>query len=65
MFQACEVKIAKTAAHSALRIEPGEKPEEQVTGEFYRKPKIGTDCRTSSNGMRTSAARRLLAASVA
>ena len=31
MFQACEVKIAKIAAHSAPRIEPGKSPRKKVT----------------------------------
>ena len=48
MFQACEVKIAKTAAHSAPRIEPGKSPRKKVTVND-RKPKIGTDCRTSGS----------------
>lgn len=63
MFRACEVKMAKMAAHSA---ENGarKQPEKKVTVK-ERKPRIGTDWRTSRMGMRTSSARRLLAASVA
>ena len=64
MFQAWLVKIAKIAAHSAPSIEPGNSPRKNVTVKD-RKPRIGTDCKTSSSGMRTISARRLLAARVA
>jgi hypothetical protein len=58
------VNIAKTAAHSAPKIEPGKRPRKKVTVK-ERKPRIGTDCRTSRIGIRTISARRLFAASVA
>ncbi len=64
MFQAWLVKIAKMAAISAPRTLPGNRLRKNVTVKD-RKPRIGTDCRTSSNGISTTSARRLLAASVA
>src|SRR5258707_11964423 len=44
MFQACEVKIAKIAAHSTPRRLPGKSAMKPVTV-IERKPRIGTDCR--------------------
>ena len=64
MFQAWLVKMAKIAASSAPRVLPGKRPRKKVTVKD-RKPRIGTDCRTSSTGISTISARRLLAASVA
>ena len=64
MFQAWLVKIAKIAAPSAPRVEPGNSPRKNVTVK-ERKPRIGTDCNTSSSGISTISARRLLAAMVA
>ena len=61
MFQAWLVKIAKIAAHSAPSVEPGNSAEEKSHREG-QKPRIGTDCSTSSSGTRTRSARRLLAA---
>ena len=64
MFQAWLVKIAKTAASSAPIVLPGKRSRKKVTVK-ERKPRIGTDCRMSSTGIRIISARRLLAASVA
>ena len=64
MFQAWLVKMAKIAASSAPSVLPGKRPRKKVTVN-ERKPRIGTDCRMSSSGMRIISARRLLAASVA
>src|SRR5262249_28376098 len=46
MFQACEVKIAKIAAHSTPSSRPGNSAIKPVTV-IDRKPRIGTDCRMS------------------
>ena len=64
MFQAWLVKMAKIAAHSAPITLPGKRPRKKVTVND-RKPRIGTDCRTSRIGINTVSARRLLAANVA
>ncbi len=64
MFQAWLVKIAKIAASSAPSVLPGKRPRKNVTVK-ERKPRIGTDWSTSSTGISTISARRLLAASVA
>ena len=64
MFQAWLVKIAKTAARSAPSVLPGKRPRKNVTVN-ERNPKIGTDCRMSSSGIRIISARLLLAAIVA
>src|SRR5260221_3290428 len=64
MFQACEVKIAKMAAHSYPSSLPGKSAMKPVTV-IDRKPRIGTDWRMSSTGMSSFSARRLLAASAA
>jgi hypothetical protein len=64
MFQACEVKIAKIAAHSTPRSRPGKSAINPVTV-IDRKPRIGTDCRISSTGIRIFSAVRLFAASAA
>src|SRR5207247_10663989 len=49
MFQACEVKIAKIAAHSTPGSRPVNSAMRPVTA-IDRKPRIGTDCRTSDPG---------------
>ena len=64
MFQAWLVKMAKIAASSAPSVLPGKRPRKNVTVND-RKPRTGTDCSTSSTGISTISARRLLAASVA
>ena len=64
IFHACDVKIAKIDAHSSPRIEPGNRAMKNVIV-IVRKPRIGTDCKMSSSGIRTTRARRLLAAAVA
>src|SRR6516164_3641602 len=50
MFQACEVKIAKIAAHSYPRRLFGKSAMNPVTV-IERKPRIGTDWRISRTGM--------------
>ncbi len=64
MFQAWLVKIANTQASSAPNTWPGKRFRKKTTVKV-RKPRIGTDCRMSSSGIRTISARRLLAASAA
>ena len=64
MFQACEVKIAKIAAHSTPSSRPGNNAMNPVTVSD-RNPRIGTDCRMSSVGIRIFSACRLFAASAA
>ena len=64
MFQAWLVKIAKMAASSAPIVLPGKRLRKKVTVN-ERKPRIGTDWRMSSTGIRIISARRLLAARVA
>ena len=49
MFQAWLVKMAKMQASSAPNIRPGERLKNQTTV-TEMKPRIGTDCRISSNG---------------
>src|SRR5581483_11263285 len=44
MFQACEVKIAKIAAHSTPSRRPGNSAIKPVTV-IDKKPRMGTDCR--------------------
>src|SRR5207302_11065677 len=43
MFQACDVNIAKIAAHSTPRSRPGNSAMKPITV-IDRKPRIGTDC---------------------
>src|SRR3954447_22658413 len=50
MFQACEVKIAKIAAHSTPSSRPGNNAMKPVTV-IDKNPRIGTDWRMSSTGM--------------
>jgi hypothetical protein len=64
MFQACEVNIANIDAHSKPRADPGNSAMKPVIV-IDRKPRIGTDCRMSSSGIKTFSARRSLAAAVA
>ena len=52
MFQAWLVKMAKIAANSAPSTRPGAS-DMKKTIVIERKPRIGTDCRMSSSGMRT------------
>src|SRR5215469_7980713 len=59
MFHACEVKIAKIAAHSTPSRRPGNSAIKPVTV-IDRNPRIGTDCRTSRAGIRIFSAARLL-----
>jgi hypothetical protein len=58
------VKIAKIDAHSKPSSEPGNSAMKPVTV-IDRKPRIGTDCSTSSSGINTFSARRSRAAAVA
>ncbi|MNM92229.1 hypothetical protein D3C81_1045540 [compost metagenome] len=64
MFHACEVKMAKIAAHSTPAILPGNSAIKPVTV-IDRKPSTGIDCRMSSAGTSTFSAVRLLDASAA
>jgi hypothetical protein len=64
MFQACEVKIAKIAAHSTPSRLPGNSAMKPVTV-IDRKPRMGIDWRMSSIGTSTFSAARTLAASTA
>ena len=64
MFQACEVKMAKMAAHSTPSRLPGKSAMKPVTV-IDRKPSTGMDCSTSSSGTSTRSATRYLAASTA
>ena len=64
MFHAWLVKIAKIAASSSPSTRPGNRFMKNTTVKV-RNPRIGTDCRMSSIGIRISAARRLFAAAVA
>ncbi len=64
MFQAWLVNTAKIAASSRPRTRPGNSDMKNTTVN-ERKPRIGTDCRMSSTGIRISPARRLFAAQVA
>jgi hypothetical protein len=64
MFHACEVKIAKMAAHSTPSRLPGKSAMKGAI-EIAWNPRIGTDCRTSSSGISTFSAVRFFAATVA
>src|ERR1700733_2534646 len=64
MFHAWLVKIAKIAASSSPSTRPGNRFMKNTTVND-RNPRIGTDWRMSSIGIRISAARRLFAAAVA
>ncbi len=64
MFQACEVKMAKIAAHSTPSRLPGNSAMKPVIV-IDRKPRIGTDCSRSSTGISSFSACRLFAASAA
>ena len=64
MFQACDVKIAKMAAHSTPSRLPGNSAMKPVTV-IDRKPRIGIDCRMSSIGTITRSAARYFAAMAA
>src|SRR5215831_4304371 len=59
MFQAWLVKIAKIAAHSTPKRLPGKRAMKPVTV-IERNPTIGTDCRTSTAGIRSYPDWRLL-----
>jgi hypothetical protein len=61
MFHAWEVKMANTAASSGPSRLPGNSLRKPTTV-MERKPRIGTDCRMSSSGIRMRPARSLLAA---
>src|SRR5664279_2011714 len=50
IFQACEVKMAKMAAHSTPSKLPGNSAMKPVT-EIERNPSTGIDCSTSSAGI--------------
>ena len=63
-FHACEVKIAKIDAHSTPSWLCGNRAIQKVTV-TDRKPRMGTDCSTSSSGMSTLDRRRERAAAVA
>jgi len=60
MFQACEVKMAKIAAHSTPNRLQGKSAMNPVTV-IDRNPRIGIDCRMSSSGIITRSAARYLA----
>ncbi len=64
MFHACEVKIAKIAAHSTPTRLPGNRAMKPVTV-IDRKPSTGMDCRISSAGTITFSAVRFLEAMAA
>ncbi len=64
MFQACEVKMAKIAAHSTPNRLPGNSAMKPVTV-IARKPRMGMDCRMSSSGTSTFSAARQRDAAVA
>ena len=64
MFQACDVKMAKIAAHSTPSRLPGKRAMKPVTV-IERKPRIGIDCRMSSSGTITRSAVLYFAATVA
>ena len=61
MFHACDVKMAKMAANSNPSSDPGNKAMNAATV-IDKKPRIGTDCKMSSAGIRIFSARRLRAA---
>ena len=56
MFQACEVNIAKIRCTLEARADPGNSAMKPVIV-IDRKPRIGTDCRMSSSGIKTFSAR--------
>ncbi len=62
MFHAWLVKMAKIAASSSPSTRPGNRLMKNTVVND-RKPRIGTDCSTSSSGTITRPARRLRAAS--
>ena len=64
MFHACDVKMAKIAAHSTPIRLPGKRAMKPVTV-IDRKPRMGIDCRMSSIGTSTRSAARYFAASTA
>ncbi len=64
MFQACEVKMAKMAAHSTPSRLPGNSAIKPVTV-MDRKPRMGMDCNTSNSGTRNFSAARYLVANTA
>jgi hypothetical protein len=64
MFQAWLVNMAKIATNSAPSTLPGAS-DMKNTVVTEMKPRIGTDCKTSSMGTRSLPARSLLAAQVA
>src|SRR5438874_1955949 len=64
MFQACDVKIVKIAAHSTPISLIGNRPMKKVMVKA-RNTSTGIDWAMSSIGMMTDAALRLLAANVA
>ena len=64
MFHACEVKIAKIAAHSTPSRLPGNSKMNGATAIAWN-PRIGIDCKMSSSGTRTFSAARYFAASTA
>ncbi len=64
MFQACEVKMAKIAAHSTPSRLPGNSAMKPVTAIDW-KPRMGIDWRMSSIGTRAFSAVRNLAARAA
>ncbi len=63
MFHAWLVNTRNTAAISAPAARPGVSDRKNTM--VNENPRMGTDCRMSSSGISTAAARRLLAASVA
>ena len=64
MFQACDVKIAKIAAHSTPKRLPGNSRMNGATAIAW-KPRMGIDCRMSSSGTSTFSAARYFEASTA
>ena len=64
MFQACEVKMAKIAAHSTPSRLPGNSAMKGAMAMAW-KPRMGTDCRMSSIGIMAFSAVRNLAAMAA
>ena len=64
MFQAWLVKMAKMAASSSPSTWPGNRFMKKTTVKV-RKPRMGTDCRTSRIGISTRPARRDFAAAAA
>src|SRR3981081_1439668 len=61
MFHACDVKIAKIAAHSTPSRLPGNNAMNGAIAIAW-KPRIGTDCRISSSGIITFSAALYFAA---